>query len=223
MAHAENNSISVSDLAERIRLSPIRTSRLAIALGRQGLAERRRDSADARSTRIAATDAGRDRLREPPRPTSRPSARTSSRASASATSTSSRRYSRGSKRAARIHADDVPTPAIDTKAGVSSQPPSARASDDHEESEPPRDPVPASSSDCSRPRPAGQRARRSSAASARRRGFETLAPPMEQRRYVRCRRLRRYSVSSEVTAHLTRRVQFAGHDHRNESAAARLA
>jgi len=68
MAHAENNSISVSDLAERIRLSPIRTSRLAIALERQGLAERRRDSADARSTRIAATDAGRDRLLEPPDP-----------------------------------------------------------------------------------------------------------------------------------------------------------
>ena len=63
----------------------------------------------------------------------------------------------------------------------------------------------------------------SSAASARRRGFEDARSSMEQRRYVRCRRLRRCSVSSEVTAHVTRQIQLAGHDHRNESAAAPLA
>jgi DNA-binding MarR family transcriptional regulator len=64
VAHAEDGSISVSDLAERIRLSPSRTSRLAAELERQGLVERERDSADTRSTRIAATQAGRDRLLE---------------------------------------------------------------------------------------------------------------------------------------------------------------
>jgi DNA-binding MarR family transcriptional regulator len=64
IAHAEDGSISVSDLAERIRLSPSRTSRLAIELERQGLAERQRDAADTRSTRVAATQAGRDRLLE---------------------------------------------------------------------------------------------------------------------------------------------------------------
>jgi len=64
IAHAEEGSISVSDLAERIRLSPSRTSRLAIELERQGLVERQRDAADTRSTRVAATQAGRDRLLE---------------------------------------------------------------------------------------------------------------------------------------------------------------
>jgi DNA-binding MarR family transcriptional regulator len=64
IAHAEDGSISVSDLAERIRLSPSRTSRLAIQLERQGLVERQRDAADTRSTRVAATQAGRDRLLE---------------------------------------------------------------------------------------------------------------------------------------------------------------
>ena len=64
IAHAEDGSISVSDLAERIRLSPSRTSRLAMELEREGLVERRRDSADSRSTRVAATQAGRDRLLE---------------------------------------------------------------------------------------------------------------------------------------------------------------
>jgi DNA-binding MarR family transcriptional regulator len=62
IAHAEDGSISVSDLAERVRLSPSRTSRLAIELERQGLVERQRDAADTRSTRISATKAGRDRL-----------------------------------------------------------------------------------------------------------------------------------------------------------------
>jgi DNA-binding MarR family transcriptional regulator len=64
IAHAESGSMSVSELAERIRLSPSRTSRLAIELERQGLVERERDSADTRSTRVAATQAGRDRLLE---------------------------------------------------------------------------------------------------------------------------------------------------------------
>jgi DNA-binding MarR family transcriptional regulator len=64
IAHAEDGSISVSDLAERIRLSPSRTSRLAMELEHQGLVERQRDSADTRSTRVTATEAGRDRLLE---------------------------------------------------------------------------------------------------------------------------------------------------------------
>lgn len=64
IAHAEGGSISVSDLAQRVRLSPSRTSRLALELERDGLVERRRDSADSRSTLVAATKAGRDRLLE---------------------------------------------------------------------------------------------------------------------------------------------------------------
>jgi DNA-binding MarR family transcriptional regulator len=62
IAHAEEGSISVSELAERIRLSPSRTSRLAMELERQGLVERQRDSTDSRSTRVAVTTAGRERL-----------------------------------------------------------------------------------------------------------------------------------------------------------------
>ena len=64
IAHAEDGSISVSDLARRIRLSPSRTSRLAIELERDGLVERQRDATDTRSTRVAATEAGRERLLE---------------------------------------------------------------------------------------------------------------------------------------------------------------
>jgi DNA-binding MarR family transcriptional regulator len=64
IAHADEGSISVSDLAQRIRLSPSRTSRLAMELERQGLVERQRDAADTRSTRVATTQAGRDRLLE---------------------------------------------------------------------------------------------------------------------------------------------------------------
>jgi DNA-binding MarR family transcriptional regulator len=64
IAHAEDGSISVSELADRIRLSPSRTSRLAMELERDGLVERQRDSADSRSTRVAATEAGRERLLE---------------------------------------------------------------------------------------------------------------------------------------------------------------
>jgi DNA-binding MarR family transcriptional regulator len=64
VAHAEQGSLSVSELAERIGLSPSRTSRLAVELERAGLVERQRDAADSRSTRVAATKAGRDRLLE---------------------------------------------------------------------------------------------------------------------------------------------------------------
>lgn len=64
IAHAEDGSISVADLAGQIRLSPSRTSRLAMELERDGLVQRQRDPADSRSTRIAATDAGRERLLE---------------------------------------------------------------------------------------------------------------------------------------------------------------
>ena len=64
IAHAEDGSISVSELAERIRLSPSRTSRLAMELERDGLVARQRDAADSRSTRVTATDAGRARLLE---------------------------------------------------------------------------------------------------------------------------------------------------------------
>jgi DNA-binding MarR family transcriptional regulator len=64
IAHAEQGSLSVSELAERLRLSPSRTSRLAIELEREGLVERQRNPADSRSTRVAAANAGRKRLLE---------------------------------------------------------------------------------------------------------------------------------------------------------------
>jgi len=64
IAHAEGGAISVSELAERIGLSPSRASRLAIDLERQGLVKRERSSSDSRSTEVAATDAGRARLLE---------------------------------------------------------------------------------------------------------------------------------------------------------------
>jgi DNA-binding MarR family transcriptional regulator len=62
IAHAEHGPLSVSELAERLRLSPSRTSRLAIDLERHGLVARQRDTTDSRSTRVAATHAGRHRL-----------------------------------------------------------------------------------------------------------------------------------------------------------------
>jgi DNA-binding MarR family transcriptional regulator len=64
IAHAEDGSLSVSELAERIGLSPSRTSRLAMELERDGLVDRQRDAADTRSTRVAATETGRERLLE---------------------------------------------------------------------------------------------------------------------------------------------------------------
>jgi DNA-binding MarR family transcriptional regulator len=62
IAHADEGSLSVSDLAERIGLSQSRTSRLAMELEREGLVERQRAAADSRSTRVAVTQAGRDLL-----------------------------------------------------------------------------------------------------------------------------------------------------------------
>lgn len=64
VAHAEEGTIAISDLAERIRLSPSHVSRLVIDLERQGLVERQRSSADSRSTRATITEAGRKQLRE---------------------------------------------------------------------------------------------------------------------------------------------------------------
>jgi DNA-binding MarR family transcriptional regulator len=64
IAHAEDGTITISDLAERIRLSPSQVSRLAIDLERNGLVERHRSSTDARSTHAAITEAGRAELRE---------------------------------------------------------------------------------------------------------------------------------------------------------------
>lgn len=64
IAHAEQGSLSVSELAAQIGLSPSRTSRLAMELEREGLVERQRDASDTRSTRVAATKTGRDRLLE---------------------------------------------------------------------------------------------------------------------------------------------------------------
>lgn len=64
IAHADEGSISVADLAGQIRLSPSRTSRVAMELEREGLVKRERNPADSRSTRVEATDAGRERLLE---------------------------------------------------------------------------------------------------------------------------------------------------------------
>jgi DNA-binding MarR family transcriptional regulator len=71
IAHAENGTISISELAERIRLSPSQVSRLVIDLERKGLVERHRSSTDARSMHAGMTEAGRAALREPRPPTSR--------------------------------------------------------------------------------------------------------------------------------------------------------
>jgi len=62
ITHAETGAISISDLAERIRLSPSQVSRIAIELERKGLIERRRSENDSRSTEVAITDAGRAQL-----------------------------------------------------------------------------------------------------------------------------------------------------------------
>jgi DNA-binding MarR family transcriptional regulator len=64
IAHAEEGTIAISQLAERIRLSPSHVSRLVIELERQGLVERQRSSSDSRSTRPTITGAGRKRLRD---------------------------------------------------------------------------------------------------------------------------------------------------------------
>jgi DNA-binding MarR family transcriptional regulator len=64
IAHAEDGTIAISSLAERIRLSPSHVSRLVIDLERRGLVERQRSSSDSRSTRATITEAGRKQLRE---------------------------------------------------------------------------------------------------------------------------------------------------------------
>jgi DNA-binding MarR family transcriptional regulator len=64
IAHAEEGTIAISELAERIRLSPSHVSRLVIDLEGQGFVERQRSSTDSRSTRATITEAGRKQLRE---------------------------------------------------------------------------------------------------------------------------------------------------------------
>jgi DNA-binding MarR family transcriptional regulator len=64
IGHAEEGTFAISELAERIRLSPSHVSRLVIELERQGLVERQRSSSDSRSTRATITGAGRKRLRD---------------------------------------------------------------------------------------------------------------------------------------------------------------
>lgn len=64
ITHAEAGAISVSDLAERIRLSPSQVSRIAIDLERTGLVQRRRSASDPRATEVAVTDAGYAKIQE---------------------------------------------------------------------------------------------------------------------------------------------------------------
>jgi DNA-binding MarR family transcriptional regulator len=64
VTHAERGAISVSELAERIRLSPSQVSRIAMDLERRGLVERRRSETDSRSTELAIAEAGRALLQE---------------------------------------------------------------------------------------------------------------------------------------------------------------
>jgi DNA-binding MarR family transcriptional regulator len=62
IAHAEHGAISISALAERIRISPSQVSRIAIDLERRRLVERYRSLTDSRSTEVAVTDTGRAQL-----------------------------------------------------------------------------------------------------------------------------------------------------------------
>jgi DNA-binding MarR family transcriptional regulator len=62
ITHADTGAIGISDLAEKIRLSPSQVSRIALELERSGLVERRRSEDDSRSTEVTITDAGRDQL-----------------------------------------------------------------------------------------------------------------------------------------------------------------
>lgn len=64
ITHAETGAISISDLAELVRLSPSQVSRIAIDLERKGLVQRRRSATDSRSTEVAVTDAGRAQLQQ---------------------------------------------------------------------------------------------------------------------------------------------------------------
>ena len=62
ITHAEEGAISISDLAERIRISPSQVSRIAIDLERRGLVQRHRSQNDSRSTEVAVTESGRAQL-----------------------------------------------------------------------------------------------------------------------------------------------------------------
>jgi DNA-binding MarR family transcriptional regulator len=62
ITHAEAGAISISDLAELVRLSPSQVSRIAIDLERKGLVQRHRSATDSRSTEVAVTEAGRTQL-----------------------------------------------------------------------------------------------------------------------------------------------------------------
>lgn len=64
IAHAEDGTIAISELAKRVRLSPSHVSRLVIDLEHQGFVERQRSSTDSRSTRATIAEAGRKQLRE---------------------------------------------------------------------------------------------------------------------------------------------------------------
>jgi DNA-binding MarR family transcriptional regulator len=62
ITHAEEGAISISDLAELVRLSPSQVSRIAIDLERRGLVQRHRSQNDSRSTEVAVTESGRAQL-----------------------------------------------------------------------------------------------------------------------------------------------------------------
>jgi DNA-binding MarR family transcriptional regulator len=64
ITHAQGGAISISDLAELVRLSPSQVSRIAIDLERKGLVERQRSATDSRSTEVAVTEAGRAQLQK---------------------------------------------------------------------------------------------------------------------------------------------------------------
>jgi DNA-binding MarR family transcriptional regulator len=64
IAHAEEGTIAVSELARLLDLSPSHVSRVVIDLERKGWVERQRSPKDSRSTRARATDAGRTQLLE---------------------------------------------------------------------------------------------------------------------------------------------------------------
>jgi DNA-binding MarR family transcriptional regulator len=64
IAHADDGHISISELAQRIRISPSQVSRIAIDLERRGLVQRQRGANDSRSTEVAITDAGRAQLQQ---------------------------------------------------------------------------------------------------------------------------------------------------------------
>jgi DNA-binding MarR family transcriptional regulator len=64
IAHAEEGTIAVSELAQLLNLSPSHVSRVVIDLERKGLVYRQRSPEDSRSTRAGVTDAGRRQLLE---------------------------------------------------------------------------------------------------------------------------------------------------------------